>query len=506
MKMVNCVRFFIFATVLSVACNAFAKDRELTADVVVVGAGSAGLSAAVSAAYAGAKVVVLEKMPFAGGSSNFAEGLFAVNTDQQRRKAIGLTKEEAYQYFMDYHHYRGDAVLMAQTVRESTSIIEWLEKQGVRFEVVTMSPTEAPTWHLVQDRGEAHHGAALVQALQAKAQELGVKILFETPAKGVIMDGKKVAGVKAVNSKGDNYKISAKSVVVATGGFNNSKEMIKKWTRFDPEAVFPTVPIEKTGDGINMGLALGADSEGWGLMLHPGTHGAGIKPLGPLYAVTWQPTLWTNKYGERVVDENAVWAFTFAGNAIERQPDHFVWSLFDDETVRYLEEKGIDNGLGVLVPIGTKLTNLRAEIASAVALNSTSIVVADSVEDLAQKMGVAPAKLQATVDQYNHAKEIGHDEVTYRKADTIRPVKTGKLYALKVFPYNFVSLGGMKTTLNFEVTDKGQKPIPGLYAAGADVGGPFGDTYSTWTSGIMFQFACQSGKKAGEMAAAFAKK
>ena len=120
-------------------------------------------------------------------------------------------------------------------------------------------------------------------------------------------------------------------------------------------------------------------------------------------------------------------------------------------------------------------------------------------------MGVAPAKLKATVDQYNHAKEIGYDNVVYRRADTILPVKTGKLYALKMFPYNFVSIGGIKTNLSMEVIDKNDKAIPGLYAAGADVGGLFGDTYATWTSGMMFQWSAQSGKIAGEKAAAYSR-
>ncbi|NVN90452.1 MAG: FAD-dependent oxidoreductase [Desulfuromonadales bacterium] len=505
MNRMNIVRGIVCAVVVFISCGAHAKERALSTDVVVVGAGSAGLSAAVSAAEKGAKVIVLEKMPFVGGSSNFAEGLFAVKTDQQRKKAIGLTKEEAYWHAMDYHHYRNNADLLAQTITNSTSVIQWLEKQGVRFEVVSMSPTEAPTWHLVQDRGTAHHGAALIQALQDKATELGVKILFETPANGLILDGSRVIGVKALNAKGDSYTIKARSVVVATGGFNNSKEMIKKWTRFDADKVFPTVPINKTGDGINMALAAGADHEGWGLMLHPGTHGEGIKPLGSLYAMTWQPLLWVNKYGDRVVDENAVWAFTFAGNAIERQRDGFVWSIWDDETVRYMMEHGIDNGLGVLVPIGTKLKDLPDEIANAVAKKSSSIVTGNSVEDLAHNMGVEPARLKQNIEQYNHAKEVGHDDRFYRKADTIVPVKTGKLYALKVFPYNFVSLGGVKTTRNMEVIDKNDNAIPGLYAAGADVGGLYGDTYATWTSGMLFQFSCQSGMLAGEKAAAFSK-
>ncbi len=491
--------------VLLAGFNVSAKETEMTTDVVVVGAGGAGMCAAVTAAEAGAKVIVLEKMPFAGGSTNFAEGLFGAETNEQRLKAIKLSKDESFKKAMEFNHWRANATLVRQTIDKSAETLEWLKTMGLEFDPINISPTEAPSWHLVKDWGGAHHGGALIAALSAKAKELGVTILFETPGKKLIFDGDNVVGIKAVHARNGEIKISAKAVVLATGGFPNSKEMIKRLTRFDADKVFPTVPINKTGDGINMALAAGADSEGWGLMLHPGTHGKGIKPLGPLYALTWQPLLWVNKYGDRFADETIVTSFALAGNAIERQRDQFAWAIWDEETTRYVMEKGIDNGLGVLVPIGTKLVDLPDEINKAVAAGSTSVAVADTLDGLAKKLGIEPARLKETVDAYNSFKEKNHDAQFGKDPREIQPVKKANFYAVKLFPYFFVSLGGAKTSLKMEVLDKTDQPIAGLYAAGGDVGGQYGDTYTLWTSGFSFQFAASSGRIAGKHAAIFSK-
>lgn len=506
MKVIQFVRLFLCLLMVFTGVNGNAEDTEMKTDVVVVGAGSAGLSAAVSAAAAGAQVIVLEKMPFAGGSSNYAEGLFGAETNQQRLKAIHLSKDEAFKRAMEFNHWRANAALVRQTIDKSAETLEWLATMGIAFDPVNISPTEAPSWHLVKDWGGAHHGAALIAALSAKAKELGVKILYQTPGKELILDNGTVRGIKAATAKGEVIQIHSKAVVLATGGFPNSKEMINKWTRFDAEKVFPTVPIKKTGDGINMALAAGADSEGWGLMLHPGTHGEGIKPLGPLYAVTWQPLLWVNKYGDRFANESIVTSFALAGNAIDRQRDSFAWAIWDEETTRYLMEKGIDNGLGVLVPIGTQLKGLPDEIKAAVAKKSTSVATGATIEELAQKIGIPPEKLKSTVDAYNTFKETNHDDQFGKDAKDIQPVKNATFYAVKLFPYFFVSLGGAKTSLNMEVIDKNDRPIPGLYAAGSDVGGQYGDTYTLWTSGFSFQFAASSGRIAGNHSAIYAKK
>jgi len=166
----------------------------------------------------------------------------------------------------------------------------------------------------------------------------------------------------------------------------------------------------------------------------------------------------------------------------------------------------VDNGIGVLIPIGTKLTNYAAEAAAAVAQKSDVFFTATTVEDLAKQMGVDPAKLRATVDGFNKAKDVGYDAQFHRPAGTIRPVKTGKLYAMHIVPMNFVSIGGIKVNLKMEATDTQDRAIPGLYVVGADAGGLFGDTYTLWTSGFMFQWSVQSGMIAGGNAAVAVKR
>ena len=106
---------------------------------------------------------------------------------------------------------------------------------------------------------------------------------------------------------------------------------------------------------------------------------------------------------------------------------------------------------------------------------------------------------------YNSFKEKNHDAQFAKDPKMIQPVKQAKFYAVKLFPYFFVSLGGAKTSLKMEVLDNNDQPIPGLFAAGGDVGGQYGDTYTLWTSGFSFQFAASSGRIAGKSAALFSK-
>ena len=121
------------------------ENRDLhseTKDVVVAGAGGAGLAAALTLAEGGAKVVVFEKMPFAGGSFLFVEGTFAAESEMQRKRNIKVTRDEAFRGMMEYSHWKANAALVRAFVDKSASTIDWLEKQGVEF----TEPTGVPGW------------------------------------------------------------------------------------------------------------------------------------------------------------------------------------------------------------------------------------------------------------------------------------------------------------------------------------------------------------------------
>ncbi|PLX69490.1 MAG: FAD-binding dehydrogenase [Denitrovibrio sp.] len=492
----------ISVSLMFFAAVGYAKDRVYRTDVVVVGAGGSGLAAAVSAAQNGAKVIVLEKMAIAGGSTNYAEGLFAIGTKQLRNDGFDISKSEFYKQIMEYGHFRTDARLLRQFVEESDTTIEWLESLGVGFDAVKMSYADSPVWHLVLDYKEFHHGAALVNRLLDVGDELGVKVMYETPGTSLIYKNGAVQGVEGVDAKGNKVIVKAKSVIIATGGFPNSKAMIDKYTRFDGDKIIGTLPLQKNGDGINMSMKVGAATEGWGLMLHQATRGPGVKPFGDLFTMVWQPALWVNKFGKRFVDETAVFSFVHAANSVEHQPGSFAWEVFDQETFdKYTKVDGIEAGIGVIIPIGTKLTNLEAEFAKSEKDGNPNAVRANTIEELAKKMKVDPKILKKTIKNYNGYKENNLDKEFWMDPKWIMPVKKSTYYAIKIFPQAYVSLGGVKINERMQALDQNDNVIKGLYTVGCDVGGLYGDTYTLFASGSAFGIAQTSGRLAGADAA-----
>ncbi|WP_281184366.1 FAD-dependent oxidoreductase [Trichlorobacter lovleyi] len=495
------VQLALIVVTVAVSGSVYAADRTINTDIVVIGGGSTGMAAAVASAQGGAKVVVLEKNPYLGGASNFAEGLFAVESDLQRAKSNGLTKDEAFKHIVEFGHYKIDIPLIRQFVNESAENIHWLQKQGVQMEAIQISPTEPLVWHVIKDNGHIVHGGALITVLQAKAKALGVEFMTRTPAKKLIYTNNKVTGVEAVDHKGNKVTVNAKAVIIGTGGFGNSKELIAKWTKFDPDKFKPSLPINKTGDGIKMAQDVGADIEGLNLMLHQGTEGKGIVPLGAIYTMVWQPnTLWVNKYGKRFTDEMVAFSFSQAGNAIAAQRGHFGWTIFDDGMVDYVNEKGVDNGIGVIVKVTDKLKGLRGEINNALAAGSENFKAADSIEELARQIDVPVDTLKKTYTNYNKYAENHYDPEFAKEHRYLLPLNKGKLYAVKVMPYHFTSIGGIRINTDMAVIDKNDKPISGLYAGGCDVGGLYSDTYTLWASGHAYGFAAYSGRMAAESA------
>ena len=265
-----------------------------------------------------------------------------------------------------------------------------------------MTPWEAATWHVISDYKGTNHGAGLIKGLKDAADKAGVETKLGTPATELILNKEgAVVGAKAADKKGNTYTISAKAVILATGGFSDDPQKVKNWAHRDPEGWKSSVPIGKTGDGIVMATKAGAAMGNVSFVQHLGTEGKGIKFLGNLYATSWQPSaLWVNCDGNRFSNEDVAFSFAQAANAIYAQPHHYGWSIFDDSQVQYMMKKGVDSGIGVLVPVGQKLPNLQKEIDDAVAVKSDGFKTADSVAQLAKELGVPEANLQKAMEQY----------------------------------------------------------------------------------------------------------
>ncbi len=290
---------------------------------------------------------------------------------------------------------------------------------------------------------------------------------------------------------------------MATGGYANNKEWIKKYSGY--ELGVDLIPIGNTGkmgDGIRMAWEAGAAEEGISVL-----EMFRVAPIGPEFS-TWnevevvaaQPDLWVTFSGERFCDETIGYWDTHVGNANARFAQGMATrgASLDDSILRRMTEEGITNSLGVERPPGYKPVNFLTEIQAAIDNGSTEVVVAGSVEELAGKMGIDPAALRATVDEYNDSCAKGHDGLFAKDRRYLRPLLGPRYYAVKGRTVFLGTMGGIRINDRMEVLDKKDDVISGLFAGGFDAGGMYGDSYPIkGSSGLASAFAYNSGRIAG---------
>jgi fumarate reductase flavoprotein subunit len=252
-----------------------------------------------------------------------------------------------------------------------------------------------------------------------------------------------------------------------------------------------------------MAFEVGAAEEGLGIleMLRAGPVGHEFIMNSDVENALVQPDLWVNIHGERFCDESIAFNDTYVGNANAGQTQRITYSVFDSAIKQHLIEKGTDKAMIMDSPPGSKVPGLERELDAAIQRSSTEIFVGDTIQELAGKMGINPETLQATVDEYNRYCEQGHDELFAKDPKYLRPIKVPKFYAIRARTLFLGTLGGIKINHRMEVLNKKDLVIPGLYAAGYDAGGMYGDGYSIGdSSGLSSAFAVNSGRIAGENA------
>jgi len=319
----------------------------------------------------------------------------------------------------------------------------------------------------------------------------------------LIKSGDRIAGV-IVEENDEDVQVATKVVVIASGGYANNKEWIKKYSGFDLDVnLIPVGNVDKTGDGIRMAFEVGAAEEGLGVLelVRAGPVGTEFAMGSHLENAAVQPDLWVNNKGERFCDESVGFDDAYVGNANARQPGDCTYSIFDTSIKQELIERGTTKAMAMEFPPGSRTTELDRELEAAKKNQSTEVFEADSVEELAGKIAVDAAGLKATVDEYNGFCEKGHDDLFAKNPKYLRPIKGPKFYAIRARTVFLGTLGGIKVNHNLEVIDKKDKVIPGLYAAGYDAGGMYGDSYSIGnSSGLSSSFATNSGRIAAKNA------
>ncbi|TKI04104.1 FAD-dependent oxidoreductase [Martelella alba] len=470
-------------------------------DLIVIGGGGSGKSAALTAAQGGLRVALLEKMPQTGGTSIYAEGTAAFeSSEQQARGAPELagahfpTRGEGFRRYMEYSHHRANPDVVRMQVDNTADTIDILKSLGIVYTDVSIyayeQPLELYTFHRPDGLG-AHVQDVLLRA----CVNAGVDMFTETRAKKIIMDAGAAAGVLAEDSSGNLLHLACQAVIIASGGFGNNPELRKKyaWQARYLDDTYACVPTQNTGDGLTMALEAGADTDNIGaLMIIPCARGKTL--TSHISGAGSQPVLWVNKTARRFANEQVAMSFADAGNTIARQPEATVYAIIDSETVRHLMEQGSDIGLGDFIPYKLKLSRLLTELEQDIV--DGLAWKGDTVQGLANAMGLDATVLGQTVADYNQACDKGVDPLFYKPAKFLRPVRQGPFYAINMTGSVLVSSGGIRVNGNLQVIGRDNLPITGLYAVGNDASGLYGDTYNLDVPGSANGFAHTSGRMA----------
>jgi len=462
---------------------------NFSSDVVVVGCGGAGIAAAIAARERNVEVLVLEKLGAPGGNSVFPAGPFAVESPVQKRLDIDASRDIFFKQAMEYSHWRLDPKLVRTWIDRTGDTISWLEEKGVEFTGLRLLyPTQkVPVWHMIKGVGARH----LFEVLLKRCETLGIRILYRTTAKKILIDEKgKVSGVLAL-TEGKWFIIAAKSVIIATGGYGGNKELLKKYCPSYHENMV-NCGLPHMGDGLLMALDVGAATEGLGILQLNGPQVPNSVVL--TFIVKNPDNILVNRKGERFVDETIV-PFPEMANAVDRQPEKIVYALFDEKIRQKVIKEWVEDPKMELPPV----TEVEKEFKKY--LEKGYIKISGSWDEIAEWIGCDPKILKVTIDEYNSFCDSGYDRMFAKDKRHLVPLRTPPYYAIKAHSGYYNTIGGIKVNSNMEVLNKEDKPIPGLYAAGVDVGGWETETYNAHLSGSTFSFALTSGRIAGENAA-----
>jgi fumarate reductase flavoprotein subunit len=494
--------------------------EDLNKDVVIIGAGGAGLAAALTAVECGCKnVIVIEKAGSPGGYSAMAHDIFGVESPVQKQAGSDARRDQFFRIAMDWSHWsKVNPRILRAFIDKSGGTIKWLQAKGIHFELGQYYLDQSPrVQHVIE--GE---GAHLIKVLTQECERSGVQILTHTTGKKIIRnDMKNVTGVIARTNEQD-VVINAKSVIITTGGYGSNKELIQKYCSYYNTNLLGSGPRNNTGDGIMMATEIGAATAGLGhLMFHgpsvPISSSNRVKigeaeyGLGML--VREPVALWINKRGKRFIDEGHNLSSFASGNAIAQQPDGIMYSIFDTRTRTIMEEDGLiwpgayggnnRNNPRFARPLaGAPLPGLGKELL-ALAERSSSLKIADSLDEIARWIGVEPAKLKATVDEYNGACDRAYDPIFCKDSKYLFPMRVPPYYAVRGQANICDAIGGIKINHNMEVLEREDEPIPGLYAGGSTTGCWETESYCYKLTGHLLGFALNSGRIAGENAAKY---
>jgi fumarate reductase flavoprotein subunit len=422
-----------------------AQQRNDVADVVVIGAGGAGFSAAITAADAGARVVIIEKMPIIGGNTQLAAGgMNAAGTKLQAAKGIRDEWRWMYEDAMKGGRNRNQTDLVEIMTKGSSDAVDWLTGLGANLtEIVRSGGGRVERTH--QPVGGFNFGPYITRVLLDNATKRRIPIRTNTRVVDVLQraDGG-VRGVVVQDRRGARYSIETRAVVIASGGYGSSPERIAK---LQPAyaAFTSTGQPGTTGDAIDFAARAGAEVFDLDqIQIHP-TQAVGAKTL-ISETVRGAGAIMVNREGKRFINE--VTTRDLASAAVLKQTGKTAFVVFDDtvkQSMKLME--------------GYFHLDLVKEGATPAAL--------------AQRIGMDGTNLARTIEAYNGYQAAKRD-AEFERDDMARPLVKPPFYAIEVKPGIHFTMGGIRINGRAQVMSQTMQPIPGLFAAGEVIGGVHG--------------------------------
>lgn len=496
------------------------KTEELTADVVVVGAGASGVSAAVSAADKGAKVILIEKTAVIGGASNLSWAGKFYNSSAALDNGVKVEVEKEIADWIVNNHWRVDAAAIRQYVTKSGETYDWLAKKGYQTTFLNFGGEQLHVLPAYSTRQEI-----LRSMLEASVVKAGGQVLTETTGKKLLTnEAGVVTGISAEKADGTTLNITAKSVVLATGGYAANADMVKELFGF--EGVNGGLG-QNIGEGLQMAWDIGAkvpDNIG-GQMLHQTLAKAtanlkkeytSFQASYPLMLSYLPNFMNVGPSGARFRDEaSTLTAVAAANTSAFNGAYHLV--IVSKAQLDLLAEKGMS---GVNAP---KLPGLPPEFyadftdqftlenpwAEVEKVFDSMVANGDgykgnTIEELAENAGMDVDTFTEAYNNYVEATKTGADTEFGKASDYLLSMgEEGPYYAIVAEINNLGSVGGLLVNTKFKVLNEERTPIKGLYAVGLESEGVlFNDTYVGNGVGIGYSFT--SGRLGGENAAAYA--
>jgi succinate dehydrogenase/fumarate reductase flavoprotein subunit/uncharacterized protein with FMN-binding domain len=434
--------------------------RDTETDIVVVGAGEAGMLAAMSARDEGARVILLEKTGIYGGSTSLSAGAiwFLDTADDSIGAMMRYTKEYIRGLFETTNGpIHNDPVFDA--------IVDGTSEYGLYLKGNGFD-------HSIIFAGAMPGGTRITSQLYRMIEERGIDVRFQSPAVGLLKDGGTVTGVR-VQARGGSYNIRAKKVILATGGFSWDRDMLDEYAEGQRQYAQTVAAVGGTGDGHKWGLEMGGVLLGEGILA---LTGVSTKPGSEFLSFTIPMSFLVNKEGEKFVDGNEYYV-------VQQQE---IIKQTDGEAYVILGSDG-------LTPAA--LADLNQLIAEHHAFTNNSLA------ELAGQIGVNAETLATTVAQHNGYYDAGTPDEFGTPNDQMYAVKTAPYYAFRRSALIMGTIAGLKVDPNMRVVNGDDAPIPNLYATGELI---FGNIYNGRypTSGTANTTSMSSGRIAGKHAAA----